>query len=212
MNHYLIINILIILFFVYSFFAGIKKGFLYQIASLLGLLLALYISNRFSSIFAQRYEIWPKVIDNVQYQALNTVFYPILNKTAWFIVIFIVISILFAFLKKAVQFLRNIPILKSINNILGGLMGIVIANINLLIMVLILQLPLIKNGQNIVENTLLNNLVGFNANLIQSYYTPEIQENILSNLNYLTDSDKAWLETFLDENDSHIKEYIQFED
>ena len=49
-KYFLLINILVLLFLVLSIYAGYKKGFLRQVISLFGLLVAIIISSYVNSI------------------------------------------------------------------------------------------------------------------------------------------------------------------
>ena len=218
MDLYIVINVLIVLFFILMFINGVKKGFLFQLANMLGLLLALYISFYVSPVIADYIDIWPKNINNVEYQILNTLFYKPLNKFAWFIILFVVVSLIFMFIKPAIKFLQNIPILKQFNQFIGGIFGLLIANIWVLVIVFVLNMPLINNGSNIVKNTFFNDIVKVNnfvgGNYIKPILESEMFTKIIKNFNDLTDDDKIWLKNWLEENnveDINIEELIKFE-
>ena len=58
-KYFLLINILVLLFLVLSIYAGYKKGFLRQVISLFGLLVAIIISSYVNSILSDMFDLWP---------------------------------------------------------------------------------------------------------------------------------------------------------
>ena len=61
-KYFLLINILVLLFLVLSIYAGYKKGFLRQVISLFGLLVAIIISSYVNSILSDMFDLWPYMI------------------------------------------------------------------------------------------------------------------------------------------------------
>ena len=149
MNIYLITNILII--FVYLFFLIIsyKKGFIYEAVNLLFTILIFFLAWFLSPILAN---LFPLVKLDPPYSLLGVE--PILNTAIYYAIIVLVLRVLAFFIMPLFKKLSKIPFLGSLNKILGLIIGFINASIIIMLISFLLNTPLIKNGNEIKENTL----------------------------------------------------------
>lgn len=151
----LIINLFLIAMFVLFILIGYKKGFLVQLIDFLGLIVCLFIAWLFSGAFGKLFSIFPKGFTPFNGTVLSDFFYQQLNSVVWFMIIFIVCWIIVKLLKIIVKQVDLIPIVSTVNKVLG----IAFAGLRLLllsfVMVFFLVSPLFRNGNEVIEGSLL---------------------------------------------------------
>lgn len=156
-EYFIFISAFIVAIYLLMIWIGYKKGFLYELLSLfytaLSLFAAWFAAPVFSSLFPlfdlnkfdEKYELLNKVFD------LNTM----LNTVAYFLIIFLILKLLYMFISLLVKSLNKIPVIGSFNQLLGGAFGIVHATLIVLALSMLLYTPLVENGRQVREQTLL---------------------------------------------------------
>ena len=154
-NYFICIDILVVLLFIIFIFVGYKKGFLYELFSLIYTLASTIASWFLAPVFASLYPLIKlKNLTNDQMIIANFVnLEVILNTIAYFVIIFLVLKICYIVLSLLFKSINKVPIVGGFNRILGALMGIVNAAIITLFISMILSMPLIENGDEVKKNT-----------------------------------------------------------
>ncbi len=186
------------------FFRGVKTGFFMQLVNMVSIILSLFISNYVSVVIADYIKIWPEKIGINEYEIFNKLFYNRLNQIAWFLVIFVVVLIIFLIIKSTIKVVQKMPLLKEISQIFGGLLGILFANLWVLLVIFVLNLPIIPNGHNYVNKTFLKNIKDINATVMGDYITPILEtedfNGLIKKIEELNEEDKSWLREWLENN------------
>ncbi|MGB4613592.1 MAG: CvpA family protein [Erysipelotrichaceae bacterium] len=215
-NVYMIVNIVVILFYIIMFYRGVKTGFLVQLANTLGIIVSLLVSAYVAPVFAEYIDLWPHSWTFTNTEILNTLFYSKINELAWFFLLILLLNIVFSLIKPAFKALQKVPLIKQLSGILGGALSIVLTTLWILLICMLLSSPLIKNGIDIYNNTILYNIDIYFQNGIVSFLDPmndsETINKIIMGIEELNDDDKTWLRNFLDENhfeDLPIEEFTQ---
>lgn len=182
------VDILIVLFFIFCFLVGFKRGVLTELLSLIGLIvitvLAYLIKNPIS-VFLYKYFPFFK-FDFILKGA--TIFNILLYEIIAFLIVFSILFILFKLLLRITKILDKILKMSIIftipSKILGGLVGLIKGYLILFIILYILSLPMLpfevsrtKIGSFILDNTPgINNVVKDNlkvfdeiSNLVDKY-------------------------------------------
>ena len=139
----------------FSNLKGITKGFIKRAYDFLGTILAIIFSYCLCDTVSQLYDFVP---DNELIQ--NNIFMPILNKIITFIVLFII----FWILKKILGFIIK-PLIQGIvsflsltdflNKLLGFMFSFIEALVISYIILIFMMTPLVDNGYNLINNTIL---------------------------------------------------------
>ena len=127
-EYFIYINVFIAALYLVLIFIGYRKGFLYELISLvytgLSLAAAWFVSPVLASLFPI---IDLSTIGNGEYTMINTMFNlnSIVNTVVYFIIVFLVLKILYIFIALLVKSLNKIPVIGKFNQVLGGAVGVI---------------------------------------------------------------------------------------
>ena len=152
---YMVINIAVLIIAVVQVLVGIKRGFLIQLMDCVGLLVSLFVAWLFSPVLSEWAAIVPETLNPARETILGPWVYGLMNQIVWFIAIFIVCRLVLLLVRPIIKMLGKIPLVKQVNQLLGGLFGLVNTGIWLVVFSIILMLPFFENGQQVIDATLL---------------------------------------------------------
>lgn len=208
------INILILIFVAVSIFLGYRKGLLYQIFTLLAVLTAILVSWFFAPVVAKTIDIYPRIWTPFVNTAYGTIFYDKLNTLAWYAILFIVIVCLFLLLKPFAKALMELPILHTVNHLLGAVFSLLPTAVMLVFMAYFLSTPLITNGKDVIEQTAFKPIRNASVNVIslleEPYAVNEAIQKLTNDPMSLTDQDiERLMKWLISENDNNTEPNIQ---
>ena len=180
-NAFILIDAIVVLIFLISFFHGYKKGLIYQVLSLVSFGIAVIFAWILSPIFAKRY-ILIEASTNFSDMLMANIF----NQVIWFIIVLVVAKVLFDIILHLSKIISKIPLIGFLNKILGALFGLIYGFIWTVLLSSLLMMPFFDNGQEVRDNTLLN-FFNNSANQIVLFI-----------------SDNIDLKQFIEENDLNI--------
>ena len=148
-EYFLFINVAVILIFIIFAVFSYNRGMLLQIISLGYTALSVFVAWFLAPILAVRLPI-------VKLETLYNLYdvNPLVNSLVYFIIIFIAMRILYLFIAPLFKSLSKVPFLGSVNKFGGLIIGIINAFIVVILVSLLLSTPLVKNGQEVKENTI----------------------------------------------------------
>lgn len=197
-------NIAIAAVFILLFAAGAKRGLLRQIVALAGTFASFFLAWHASSVLTRYIRLWPKewaILQDTPYAEIARLY---MNQICWLIVVFLVLRLLFLLLDKIAKGLGEIPIIDSINEIGGGLFGLVEAAVLAAVFTISLGTPLFQNGTILQEETVLKQINGVTGSLFRQFVSPVLSGRALQQLyqkgEELTEEQRQNLETWLQEN------------
>lgn len=173
------LDLILIIIFLIGLFVGVKRGFILQLIHMVGFILAFFVAYKYYDTLAPKLELWIPYPDigsdgNGILQMifgnedLEMAFY----RAVAFVAIFIATRIVLAIIGSALDIVASLPIIKTVNIILGGVLGFVetyLIVFILLYIVALVPLEFIQNPLNessIVEWMLTNT----------PYFSEKIQE------------------------------------
>ena len=155
---FIYINIFIFALYLVFIFIGYKKGFLYELISLIYTALALGVSWFLSPVLAS---VFPIIdlgkLTGGQYQMLSDMLNlnSIVNIVIYFLLIFLLLKLVYVFISLLLKSMNKFPVIGHFNQILGAVFGFINATIVVLSLSMLCSLPIIKNGEEIREGTVL---------------------------------------------------------
>lgn len=152
-HYFIFINIAIIIFLILNIIRGYKEGFLNQVVSLFGLILAMIIAKILSPVFADMFDLWPHSWYIANQAVFDVLLYDTINNLAWFILLVIVLKLIFILFRPLVKFISSIPLIKQINKGLGLISGSIIGLLWLFVFYMVMASPLIVNNDQVIEGT-----------------------------------------------------------
>lgn len=169
------INIGIVVFVILLLWSGYKQGFLMKLVSVLGFvvtgLLAWWISQPLSRILA----LYPKGNVPLQGTIVESFLYENMNRLLIFVVLFVLLNVVILLLKPMIKAISDIPVVSTINKVLGLGLGGIQAVLMLFLVSLLLRLPMVPNGTAIVESTFLKHSEKA-TNLLMFYAKEPLQQ------------------------------------
>ena len=161
-NYYIYISVFIGLIYLAMIYFGYKRGFLYELVSLIYTALSLAVAWFASPVFATLFPLIDLSKLNSEYDLLDKAFNlnKLLNTVAYFLIIFLLMKLLYVFISLIVKSLNKIPVLGSVNKALGACFGVLNATVIALALSMLLSLPLFKNGNEVREKTILKYITG----------------------------------------------------
>ncbi len=155
-QYILYINIAVIALLLIELFLGYKKGFLEMGITAVRFILAFLGSRFLAPILAKAFTIWPQnwTIKALP-EAMQGLFLEVANKVSWYVLIFVVCLILLFVLIHALKEVKDIPVLKQINGILGAALSLIVSLIIITLVTFVLSTPIFKNGNEVIDNSVL---------------------------------------------------------
>ncbi|MBO7677009.1 MAG: CvpA family protein [Erysipelotrichaceae bacterium] len=163
-EYFIFINIFIIALYAVIIFFGYKKGFLYEMISLVYTALALGAAWFVAPVLASVFPIIDlSKFSNGQYQMINNMLNlnSIVNIVIYFLITFLVLKVVYVLIALLLKSMNKIPVIGDFNQVLGAAFGFVNATIIVLSLSMLCSLPIIKNGEEIKEKTILKYITTF---------------------------------------------------
>lgn len=128
------ISLVILLFLALGTMTGVRRGVVLQAGHLLSLIISFIVALSFYDELAEKFKLWipyPSTLDDAGIDltmfsipssvGLDEVFY----KVFWFIVLFFATKIVLSIIIAMFDSLTNIPVLKQVKGLLGGVFGFI---------------------------------------------------------------------------------------
>ncbi|WP_082233645.1 CvpA family protein [Halobacillus massiliensis] len=154
------IDIIIILLLLLGIFTGFKRGFVLQVFHLIGFIVAFVIGVLFYDDLAPRLVLWipyPNLPQDASWAVfleslpLEAAFYNVIA----FAIIFFGVKIILQIIASMLDFVTELPVLSSINGLLGGILGFIQRYIVLFLLLYIAALLPVASVQNAIDGSFL---------------------------------------------------------
>lgn len=158
------LDLILILIFAASLIVGIKRGFIVQAIHLLSYFIALIVAYIYYKPLAEKFVLWipyPSISENVSMTLLvdtldvDRTFYRVIA----FAVIFFTVKVALQIVASIFDFLTYLPILNSINRILGAVLSFLEFYLILFIVMYVLALLPIESIQNFIDGSIIAGLM-----------------------------------------------------
>ncbi|CAM2879824.1 CvpA family protein [Erysipelothrix tonsillarum] len=145
------LNGVIIIWFAVTLYIGYKKGFLLHLVDVVGTFVSLFAAWIFAPVFVQIYQFFK--VSGTGFLTINQLVVHQMNQLIWFVILFIVIRIVLLLVTPLATVISKVPLVKQVNSAVGGVFSIAFFALKLLLICVILSTPIIKNGQDVIDNT-----------------------------------------------------------
>ncbi|RSL32213.1 CvpA family protein [Salibacterium salarium] len=160
------LSLLLLLILLVSFFVGLRRGFILQLIHLVSFFVALFIAFYFYQDLSEYLRLWlpyPEISsdgDGVVSMAvasfdLESVYYSGIS----FFLLFFVAKILLQIIGSMLDFVTKLPVLKTLNRWLGGVLGLVETYLILFILLITAALMPIEMLQNAIADSWVANAI-----------------------------------------------------
>ena len=148
-----LINIGLAVWLLVSLITGYKKGIIWEILSILGILVVIFIAWILAPGMADIIKVFPESAAPFQGTSVGEIVYNRLNYIVWFIIITVVLLIIMSLLKPLFNAITELPVLKQVNGILGACFSGIKTLVFFIVIVYVLNSAVISNGKDIIEKT-----------------------------------------------------------
>lgn len=152
------IDLILLILLVFGIFVGLKRGFILQLLHLVGFIIAFIVAMRYYDVISPHLELWvpyPDLPEDASWAvflgetSMESAFY---NAIAFFI-IFFAVRILLQIIASMLDFVAELPILRSLNKLLGGVFGFIEVYLILFLLLYIGALVPVEVVQSIIEQS-----------------------------------------------------------
>lgn len=152
------IDLILVILLVFGVFVGLKRGFILQVFHLLGFIISFIVAMRYYDVISPRLELWvpyPELPEDASWAmflgetSVENAFY---NAVAFFI-IFFAVRIILHIIASMLDFVAELPILRSVNKLLGGVFGFIEVYLILFLLLYIGALVPIGFVQTVLERS-----------------------------------------------------------
>lgn len=152
------VDIILLLLLIFGFFIGLKRGFILQLFHLVGFIVAFILAVLYYDQLAAKLALWipyPELSDEsawadfLQGLPLEIAFY---NAIA-FAIIFFAVKIVLQIIASMLDFVAELPILHSVNKLLGGILGFVEIYLIIFVILYILALTPLSTVQTWINDS-----------------------------------------------------------
>ncbi|QIK69881.1 CvpA family protein [Erysipelothrix sp. HDW6C] len=155
----LYVNIIIALWFLVDLYRGYKRGLLLQLVDIVGTFVSLFAAWILSPIFVKVYAFVQ--IEGNGFISINQLVGHQINRLIWFAILFVVIRVALLIVTPLASFVSKMPLIKQVNSAVGGVFSVVFFLVKMMLVIVFLSTPVVKNGQEIVENSWLKHVDSF---------------------------------------------------
>lgn len=210
----LIVNIVLLGVLLFNIFRCFHKGFLLSLWECFGTFFALLISWNCSKLFSSLYLIYPLDWTPMADTPLGVVFQAKCNQLMWGMLLFCAVKLVLLLLKPFVKMIGGLPLIKQANALFGAVFGVVITILWSFLAVILLSVPVFKQGERIIEQSLLKPVKECSVYLIDEVNTIISENELLSKVllgQALDQDDELLIEEWLKEyhlDEASLKDYF----
>lgn len=200
-NIFPLINVGVVLFLAICIFLGYKKGVVWQLLKLLGLLASCFLAWILAPGLSEIIFLYPKKYAPFAGTSVGDMVYNKLNYVIWFIVILLLCTLILWIISPMFKAITEIPVLKQINSILGAILGLLQSFGILVVITYVMNSAIISNGKNVVNSTFLK-YVDISTKTVMTIIGESFEENtaiqkVISDPLSLNDSDLKYFVEWL---------------
>ncbi|MCP8617061.1 CvpA family protein [Salirhabdus salicampi] len=152
------VNLILLFLLAFGLFTGIKRGFIMQVMHLAGFIIAFVFAIMYYDDLAPKLEMWipyPEISNETMWAIflnslpLESAYY---NGIA-FVILFFASKVLLQLVANMLDFIAELPILHSINTILGAILGFLEAYLILFVLLYFLALVPVGAVQDLISSS-----------------------------------------------------------
>lgn len=145
---------------------GYRKGFFYKILSCLSFFLVLFICWRITPAIADVFAVFPKELAPFAKTNLAAFFYGYANRALIFVLLTAAFMLLLLVLRPLSKLFQKMPVISTINAVLGMAFGLVQGMLVVLIVYFVLNTPLVSNSKEFISASLIRYAKPFNDEVV----------------------------------------------
>lgn len=151
----LVSPIIIVLACLFIYF-GYRKGFLSQLLSIFSFVVIVIVAWNLSPWLAKSLNVIPIEWAPYQDTILAQFFYSYANQLVIFVMIVILAIVGIFVLKPIILLVGKMPLISTVNSLAGAVFGFVETALFLMVLLFVLHTPLVSNGEEVIQSTILN--------------------------------------------------------
>ena len=146
-------NFLILTWFIIAIYRGYKRGLILQVVDLATTLVSLFAAWILSPVFQNVYHFFGS--SNTGFVEIAQLIGLQANRLVWFVILFVLIRIVLMIIRPLAAAISKMPLIRQVNSWVGLAFAVFYFAIKIVILVALLGTPMVKNGNAVVERSLL---------------------------------------------------------
>lgn len=205
-------NYLLLIWLLTALYRGYKRGLILQVVDMVTTFVSLLAAWVLSPIFQNVYQFvetssngFVSIADLVGMQT---------NRLIWFALLFVLIRIVLLVIKPLAVVISKMPLISQVNSSIGGVFSMVYFAIKLVILIAILGTPVVANGQEVIDSSVLKHVDSISKPILENVFTSLSKNDALQSIIYeqkLTDEQTIAITEWLQSNGfthNEIKEFL----
>lgn len=205
-------NYLLLIWLLIALYRGYKRGLILQVVDMVTTFVSLLAAWVLSPIFQNVYQFvetssngFVSIADLVGMQT---------NRLIWFALLFVLIRIVLLVIKPLAVVISKMPLISQVNSSIGGVFSMVYFAIKLVILIAILGTPVVANGQEVIDSSVLKHVDSISKPILENVFTSLSKNDALQSIIYeqkLTDEQTIAITEWLQSNGfthNEIKEFL----
>lgn len=194
----------VVIFFILKAAQGYNTGILRRLIGLVGSVISYWIAWILCGVFAKYINIVSVKSLGISGTPFEAIAKTYVNQIAWFILLFLLLRMLFFVVDRIAKGVHKVPGLHAVSALLGSAFGVLEAFVWMVVITVLLHTPLFKNGNYIVENSLIKQVNQVTELVAKDYLGPLFSSEGFSKIGEdtksLTDLQRNAVENWLKEN------------
>lgn len=205
-------NYLLLIWFLVALYRGYKRGMILQLVDMVTTFVSLLAAWILSPIFQGIYSFVDSssngFVSIAQLIGVQT------NRLIWFVLLFVAIRIVLLVVKPLATLISKMPLISQVNSSIGGVFSVAYFIVKMIILVYILGTPIIVNGQQIIDTSMLKHVQAISKPVVETVFASVSKNEALQSIileQKLTDEQSIAITEWLQENgftNNEIKEFL----
>lgn len=145
---------------------GYRKGFFYKVLSCLSFFLVLFLCWQITPAFSEVFAVFPKELAPFADTNLASFFYVYANRALIFVLLSACFMLILLLLRPLSHLFQKMPVISTINAMLGMAFGIIQGLIVILLVTFLLGTPLVSNSTEFISASLIRYAKPLNDEII----------------------------------------------
>ncbi len=196
-------NGVVLLLTIFFAYAGFKRGFLRSLLSTIGTIASFYLAWILSDNMSLAFPLIQNSSTDEIIQQMSEQIYTFMNRVVWFFLLFLLFRVICFVLDLFLKSIHSIPGYRIISSTLGMLFGFVETIVWILLLCVLLESPLFKNGSLIVDGSILGTIKDIVVPVSKELFEPVIEmdgfSKTIDNIDSISEEKiqefKVWLES-----------------
>ena len=147
------VPIFFVIVLVYCGWKGYHNGFLLEAIISASLFICILVTWFLSTVLAKQFHLIDTVFVDTGMERVNQTIVPLINRVIWFALLFAITNVMLRLLRRKIRNINKIAVVGTLNQWLGMVVAFIKGCIYIIVLIVILASPMVKNGKEIINRS-----------------------------------------------------------